>query len=67
MERNKYYHKVSNSEGKIIYTDTDKIFLSGNGDTLNIPLVMYQRSNKILVRFKNPRFSEVDALKKDKF
>ncbi|KAJ0500044.1 DNA-directed RNA polymerase subunit beta [Helianthus annuus] len=34
-------------EGKIFYTDTNKILLSGNnGDTLRIPLVMYQRSNK---------------------
>ncbi|KAL0295243.1 UNVERIFIED_CONTAM: DNA-directed RNA polymerase subunit beta', partial [Sesamum calycinum] len=32
--------------GKIIYIDTDKILFSGNGDTLSIPLVMYQRSNK---------------------
>ncbi|KAL0386681.1 UNVERIFIED_CONTAM: DNA-directed RNA polymerase subunit beta [Sesamum latifolium] len=28
--------------GKIIYIDTDKILFSGNGDTLSIPLVMYQ-------------------------
>ena len=33
-------------EGNIVYTDTDKIILSSNGDTLCIPLVMYQRSNK---------------------
>ena len=33
-------------EGNIVYTDTDKIILSSNGDTLSIPLVMYQRSNK---------------------
>ena len=32
-------------EGKIISTDTDKIILS-NGDTMSIPLVMYQCSNK---------------------
>ncbi|KAL0405522.1 UNVERIFIED_CONTAM: DNA-directed RNA polymerase subunit beta [Sesamum latifolium] len=32
--------------GKIIYIDTDKILFSGNGDTLSIPSVMYQRSNK---------------------
>ncbi|KAL2223630.1 UNVERIFIED_CONTAM: DNA-directed RNA polymerase subunit beta, partial [Sesamum indicum] len=32
--------------GKIVYIDTDKILFSGNGDTLSIPLVMYQRSNK---------------------
>ena len=37
---------IANHEGKIISTDTNKIILSGNGDTLSIPLVMYQRSNK---------------------
>ncbi|WOH13728.1 hypothetical protein DCAR_0933239 [Daucus carota subsp. sativus] len=29
---------IAEHEGKVIYTDTDKILLSGNGDTLNIPL-----------------------------
>ncbi|KAG9438400.1 hypothetical protein H6P81_021655 [Aristolochia fimbriata] len=37
---------IAECEGKIVYTDTDKIVLSGNGDTISIPLVMYQRSNK---------------------
>nr|YP_009749015.1 RNA polymerase subunit beta [Dipodium roseum]QII91082.1 RNA polymerase subunit beta [Dipodium roseum] len=37
---------IAERKGKIIYTDTQKIILSSNGDTLNIPLVMYQRSNK---------------------
>ncbi|MCR2848159.1 hypothetical protein KN825_16655, partial [Weizmannia coagulans] len=37
---------IAEHEGKIVYTDTDRIILSGNGDTLSIPLVMYQRSNK---------------------
>ncbi|KAK8636179.1 hypothetical protein V6N13_004886 [Hibiscus sabdariffa] len=37
---------IADHEGKIISTDTDKIILSGNGDALGIPLVMYQRSNK---------------------
>nr|YP_010158165.1 RNA polymerase beta subunit [Cyrtophyllum fragrans]QRG30256.1 RNA polymerase beta subunit [Cyrtophyllum fragrans] len=37
---------IAEHEGKTISTDTDKILLSGNGDTLSIPLVMYQRSNK---------------------
>ncbi|GKA98971.1 beta subunit of RNA polymerase [Tanacetum coccineum] len=31
---------IAEHEGKIIYTDTDKILLSGNGDTLSIPLIM---------------------------
>nr|YP_010457429.1 RNA polymerase beta subunit [Parnassia crassifolia]UUA68611.1 RNA polymerase beta subunit [Parnassia crassifolia] len=37
---------IAEHEGRIIYTDTEKIFLLGNGDILSIPLVMYQRSNK---------------------
>nr|YP_010457873.1 RNA polymerase beta subunit [Parnassia noemiae]UUA69323.1 RNA polymerase beta subunit [Parnassia noemiae] len=37
---------IAEHEGRIIYTDTDKIFLLGNGNILSIPLVMYQRSNK---------------------
>nr|YP_009714395.1 RNA polymerase beta subunit [Parnassia palustris]QGK85783.1 RNA polymerase beta subunit [Parnassia palustris] len=37
---------IAEHEGRIIYTDTDKIFFFGNGDILSIPLVMYQRSNK---------------------
>ena len=37
---------VAEHGGKILYTDTDKIILLGNGDTLSIPLVMYQGSNK---------------------
>ena len=46
---------IAEHEGKIVYTDTDKIILSGNGDTLTIPLVMYQRSNKnTCMHKKNP-------------
>nr|QHN58578.1 RNA polymerase beta subunit [Gastrochilus guangtungensis] len=37
---------IAERKGKIIYTDTQKIIFSSNGDTLSIPLVMYQRSNK---------------------
>ncbi|KAL2244156.1 UNVERIFIED_CONTAM: DNA-directed RNA polymerase subunit beta [Sesamum indicum] len=50
--------------GKIVYIDTDKILFSGNGDTLSIPLVMYQRSNKNTCMHQNPGFSGVNALKK---
>ncbi|XP_062167834.1 DNA-directed RNA polymerase subunit beta-like [Alnus glutinosa] len=32
---------IAEHEGKIIYTDTDKILLSGKGDILSIPFVMY--------------------------
>lgn len=31
---------IEEHEEKIIYIDTDKIILLGNGDTLSIPLVM---------------------------
>nr|YP_010477533.1 RNA polymerase beta subunit [Polystachya adansoniae]UVI17909.1 RNA polymerase beta subunit [Polystachya adansoniae] len=37
---------IAERKGKIIYTDTQKIIFSSNGNTLSIPLVMYQRSNK---------------------
>ena len=37
---------LAEHEGKIVYTDTGKIILLGNGYTLSIPLVMYQRSNQ---------------------
>ncbi|RZC89857.1 hypothetical protein C5167_035855 [Papaver somniferum] len=37
---------IAEHKGKVVSTDTDKIVFSGNGDTLSIPLVMYQRSNK---------------------
>lgn len=35
---------IAKYEGKIIYTDADKIVLLGNGDTISIPLLMSQRS-----------------------
>ncbi|KAL0381897.1 UNVERIFIED_CONTAM: DNA-directed RNA polymerase subunit beta [Sesamum latifolium] len=41
--------------GKIVYIDTDKILFSGNGDTLSIPLVMYQRSNKNTCMHQKPQ------------
>nr|QXO02989.1 RNA polymerase beta subunit [Cyclopogon comosus] len=37
---------IAKRKGKVISTDTHKIVFSSNGDTLSIPLVMYQRSNK---------------------
>ncbi|KAJ8422286.1 LOW QUALITY PROTEIN: hypothetical protein Cgig2_028247 [Carnegiea gigantea] len=37
---------IAKHKGNVIYIDTVKIILSGNGDTLSILLVMYQRSNK---------------------
>nr|YP_009449783.1 RNA polymerase beta subunit [Tacca leontopetaloides]ANA91311.1 RNA polymerase beta subunit [Tacca leontopetaloides] len=37
---------IAEQEGKIVYTDTHKIIFSSNGDSMSIPLVMYQHSNK---------------------
>nr|YP_009427814.1 RNA polymerase beta subunit [Circaeaster agrestis]ASV47690.1 RNA polymerase beta subunit [Circaeaster agrestis]QKI32449.1 RNA polymerase beta subunit [Circaeaster agrestis]QKI32619.1 RNA polymerase beta subunit [Circaeaster agrestis]QKI32789.1 RNA polymerase beta subunit [Circaeaster agrestis]QKI32874.1 RNA polymerase beta subunit [Circaeaster agrestis] len=37
---------IAEHKGKILYTDTDKILLSSNGDIFDIPLITYQRSNK---------------------
>nr|YP_010474021.1 RNA polymerase beta subunit [Corydalis crispa]UVH68234.1 RNA polymerase beta subunit [Corydalis crispa] len=37
---------IAEHEGKILYTDTEKIIFSSHGDTRNIPLLRYQRSNK---------------------
>ncbi|KAL4575391.1 hypothetical protein LXL04_022234 [Taraxacum kok-saghyz] len=55
---------IAEHEGKIIYTDTDKILLSGNGDTLRIPLVMYQRSNKNTCMHKKPQVQRGKCIKK---
>nr|YP_009994042.1 RNA polymerase beta subunit [Corydalis inopinata]QNO35817.1 RNA polymerase beta subunit [Corydalis inopinata] len=37
---------IAEHEGKILYTDTEKIIFSSHGGTRNIPLLMYERSNK---------------------
>nr|YP_010924578.1 RNA polymerase beta subunit [Ianthopappus corymbosus]WKB11337.1 RNA polymerase beta subunit [Ianthopappus corymbosus] len=55
---------IAEHEGKIIYTDTDKILLSGNGDTLSIPLVMYQRSNKNTCMHQKPQVRRGKCIKK---
>ena len=55
---------IAEHEGKIIYTDTDKIILSGNGDTLNIPLVIYQRSNKNTCMHQKPQVQRGKCIKK---
>ncbi|QHN85970.1 DNA-directed RNA polymerase subunit beta [Arachis hypogaea] len=46
---------IAEHEGKIFYTDTEKILLLGNGETLNIPLVMYQGSNKNTCMHQKPQ------------
>nr|QWC55505.1 RNA polymerase beta subunit [Dahlia pinnata]QWS06202.1 RNA polymerase beta subunit [Dahlia pinnata] len=55
---------IAEHEGKIFYTDTDKILLSGNGDTLRIPLVMYQRSNKNTCMHQKPQVRRGKCIKK---
>ncbi|MDP1329296.1 hypothetical protein Q6280_27305, partial [Klebsiella pneumoniae] len=51
-------------EGQIIYNNTDKIILSGNGDTQSIPLILYQRSNKNTCMHQNPRIPRGKCIKK---
>nr|QFQ36791.1 RNA polymerase beta subunit [Diabelia serrata] len=55
---------IAEHEGKIIYTDTDKILLSSNGDTLSIPLVMYQGSNKNTCMHQKPQVQRDKCIKK---
>nr|YP_009503549.1 RNA polymerase beta subunit [Lilium pardanthinum]AWX66005.1 RNA polymerase beta subunit [Lilium pardanthinum]QJC69110.1 RNA polymerase beta subunit [Lilium apertum] len=55
---------IAEHEGKIIYTDTHKIVFSSNGDTINIPLVMYQRSNKNTCMCQKPQIQQGKFFKK---
>nr|QFZ96525.1 RNA polymerase beta subunit [Diabelia spathulata var. spathulata] len=55
---------IAEHEGKIIYTDTDKILLSSNGDTLSISLVMYQGSNKNTCMHQKPQVQRGKCIKK---
>jgi DNA-directed RNA polymerase subunit beta len=55
---------IAERGGKIIYIDTDKIFFSGNGETLSIPLLMYQRSNKNTYMHQKPRVQQGKRIKK---
>ncbi|TQD83236.1 hypothetical protein C1H46_031199 [Malus baccata] len=55
---------IAEHEGKVIYTDTDKIILSGNGATRNIPLVLYQRSNKNTCMHQKPQVRRGKCIKK---
>jgi DNA-directed RNA polymerase subunit beta len=49
---------------KIIYTDTHKMILSKNGNTISIPLVMYQGSNKKTYMHQKPQVSRGKYVKK---
>nr|AKZ31163.1 RNA polymerase beta subunit [Goodenia micrantha] len=55
---------IADQEGKIFYTKTDKILLSGNGDPLSIPLVLYQRSNKKTCMHQKPQVGRGKCIKK---
>nr|AKZ23838.1 RNA polymerase beta subunit [Androsace occidentalis] len=55
---------IAQHEGKVVYTDTDKIVLSGNGDTISIPLVLYQRSNKNTCMHQKPQIPRGRCIKK---
>nr|YP_009477121.1 RNA polymerase beta subunit [Adenocalymma trifoliatum]AVM81651.1 RNA polymerase beta subunit [Adenocalymma trifoliatum] len=55
---------IAERGGKIVYIDTDKILFSGNGDTLSIPLVMYQRSNKNTCMHQKPQVRRGKCIKK---
>nr|YP_010176630.1 RNA polymerase beta subunit [Duranta erecta]QSQ72388.1 RNA polymerase beta subunit [Duranta erecta] len=55
---------IAERGGKIIYIDTEKILFSGNGDTLSIPLVMYQHSNKNTCMHQKPQVPRGKCIKK---
>nr|QHN53158.1 RNA polymerase beta subunit [Elatostema laevissimum var. laevissimum] len=55
---------IAENEGKILSTDIDKILLSGNRDTLSIPLVTYQRSNKNTCMHQKPQVARGKYIKK---
>ncbi|CAN6472614.1 unnamed protein product [Victoria cruziana] len=50
---------IAECEENTIYTDAEKIFLSGNGDSISISLVMYQRSNKNTWMHQKPQVHRV--------
>ncbi len=50
--------RIAERGGKIIFINNDKILFSGNGDTLKIVLVMYQRSNKNTCMQQKPRVQQ---------
>nr|QCP70923.1 RNA polymerase beta subunit [Plantago ovata]QWL17372.1 RNA polymerase beta subunit [Plantago ovata] len=55
---------IAERGGKIVSINNDKILFSGNGDTLRIPLVMYQRSNKNTCMHQKPRVQQGKWIKK---
>nr|YP_010475015.1 RNA polymerase beta subunit [Corydalis caudata]UVH69302.1 RNA polymerase beta subunit [Corydalis caudata] len=55
---------IAEHDGKILYTDTDKIIFSSHGDTRNIPLLMYQRSNKNTCMHQKSQVQRGNCIKK---
>nr|YP_010216226.1 RNA polymerase beta subunit [Gentiana zollingeri]UBR43069.1 RNA polymerase beta subunit [Gentiana zollingeri] len=55
---------IAEHEGKTVSTNMDKILLSSNRDTLSIPLVMYQRSNKNTCIHQKPQVQRDKYIKK---
>nr|YP_010154141.1 RNA polymerase beta subunit [Corydalis hsiaowutaishanensis]QQW51974.1 RNA polymerase beta subunit [Corydalis hsiaowutaishanensis] len=55
---------IAEHEGKILYTDTDKIIFSSHGATRNIPLLMYQRSNKNTCMHQKSQVQRGNCIKK---
>nr|YP_010575477.1 RNA polymerase beta subunit [Corydalis platycarpa]UZM11152.1 RNA polymerase beta subunit [Corydalis platycarpa]WDA93244.1 RNA polymerase beta subunit [Corydalis platycarpa] len=55
---------ISEHEGKILYTDSDKIIFSSHGDIRNIPLLMYQRSNKNTCMHQKSQVERGNCIKK---
>nr|YP_010475388.1 RNA polymerase beta subunit [Corydalis incisa]UVH69675.1 RNA polymerase beta subunit [Corydalis incisa] len=55
---------IAEQEGKILSTDSDKIILSSHGDTRNIPLLMYQRSNKNTCMHQKSQVQRGNCIKK---
>nr|YP_010343286.1 RNA polymerase beta subunit [Alpinia nigra]UNZ10761.1 RNA polymerase beta subunit [Alpinia nigra] len=56
---------IAEHEGKIIYTDPDKILFASNVDTtISIPLVICQRSNKNTCMHQKPQVSRGKCIKK---
>nr|WAB66397.1 RNA polymerase beta subunit [Amana sp. 09 QZ-2022]WEG88157.1 RNA polymerase beta subunit [Amana erythronioides] len=55
---------IADHEGKIVYTDTHKIVFTSNRDTISIPLVMYQRSNKNTCMHQKTQVQQGKCIKK---
>ena len=55
---------IAEHQGKILYTDSQKIPFSRNGNTESIPLVKYQGSNKKTLIHQKPRVQRGKCVKK---